>query len=264
MNTAWTEFLQASEPSDHGAHVYGDVGELAQSAGAYLATGFDRGEPAVVIATREHWSRFAERLATCGWGEAEIEGQGLLSFADAEEILAAVMVDGAPSAERFEQVVGGLMDQLEERFPGRRIRAYGELVDLLCQRGDAKSAAALEYLWNDYAKCRDFSLLCAYRLDLFDRATQVSVLPDICRAHSHVRPGEDPARLQRAVDSALDEALGADAGKVYVLTSELRRERTLVPAAQLALMWVSAQMPAHAERLLASARRNYLREPVGS
>ena len=57
------------------------------------------------------------------------------------------------------------------------------------------------------------------------------------------------------MDAALDEALGNDAGKVYALTSAPRREPKVVPPAQLALMWVSAEMPAHAERILASARR---------
>jgi hypothetical protein len=33
-----------------------------------------------------------------------------------------------------------------------------------------------------------------------------------------------------------------------------------VPAAQLALMWVSANMPMVAERILASARLHYVRE----
>jgi hypothetical protein len=259
---SWTQFLEASQQSDHGAQVYGSVHELADSVGTYLATGFDLGEPAVVIATPEHWSRFAERLATSGWDAAEIEEQGLLSLADADETLAALMVNGAPSRDRFEQVVGGLLDRVAERFPDRRIRAYGEMVDLLCQSGDSKSAAALEDLWNEHARRRRFSLLCAYRLDLFDRATQVSVLPEVCRAHSHVRPAADPVRLQRAVDAALDEALGADAGKVYAVTSDRRGRTTDVPPAQLALMWVSAQMPAHAERILASARRSYLREPL--
>jgi hypothetical protein len=264
MNSAWTHFLQASAPSEHGAHVYSDVSELAQSVGAYLATGFDVGEPAVVIATSEHWSRFAERLADCGWREEELEEQGLVWLADADETLAAIMVDGAPSRERFEHVVGGLLDRAEERFPGCRIRAFGEMVDLLCQRGDAKSAAAIEDLWNAQATQRSFSLLCAYRLDVFDRATQTSVLPEVCRSHSHIHPVEHPARLQRAVDSALDEALGADAGKVYALTSDPRRETKFVPAAQLALMWVSAEMPAHAERILASARVQYMRDSVGA
>jgi hypothetical protein len=263
VSSTWDRFLQASEPSDHGAQVYGNVSELAESVGTYLAAGLDLGEPAVVIATPEHWNRFAERLASSGWDEAAIDEQGLLFLVHADEMLAALMVSGAPSRERFEQVVGGLLDRVEERFPGRPIRAYGEMVDLLCQRGDSRSAAALEDLWNDLGLRRRFSLLCAYDLDLFDRATQVSVLPEICRAHTHVRPAEDAARLQRAVDTALDEALGADAGKIYALTSDRRQTTKDVPPAQLALMWVSAQMPAHAERILASSRRNYLREPVG-
>jgi hypothetical protein len=146
MNSAWTQFLHTSAPSDHGAHVYGDVGELAHSVGAYLAAGFGRGEPAVVIATPEHWSRFAERLALRGWGEKELEERRLLRLADADETLASIMADGSPSPDGFERVIGGLMDQVEERFPGRSVRAFGEMVDLLCQRGDPESAAALESL----------------------------------------------------------------------------------------------------------------------
>lgn len=263
MNSAWTQFLQTSSPSDHGAQVYGDVGELAQSVGAYLAAGFDRGEPAVVIATAEHWSHFAERLALRGWGENELEERGLLRLANADETLAAIMVDGSPSRDAFERVVGGLMDQVEEGFPGRPIRAFGEMVDLLCQGGDPESAAALERLWNGLAQRRRFSLLCAYRLDIFDRATQASVLPEVCRAHSHVQPAEDAARLQRAVDAALDETLGPDAGKVYALMSGRSGETNVVPTAQRALMWVSTEMPAHAERILASARARYAHDSAG-
>ena len=125
MNSGWTQFLQASAPSDHGARVYGDIDELAQSVGTYLAAGFNRCEPAVVVATPEHWSRFAERLAFRGWGEKELEERGLLLFADADETLAAIMVDGSPSQDSFEQVIGELMDQVEERVPGRPIRRSG-------------------------------------------------------------------------------------------------------------------------------------------
>ena len=74
-----------------------------------------------------------------------------------------------PSAEQFEAVVGGLMDQVGARFPNRRIRAFGEMVDLLCERGNPSAAAALEELWNRLARRRSFSLLCGYRIDVFDR-----------------------------------------------------------------------------------------------
>jgi len=55
----------------------------------------------------------------------------------------------------------------------------------------------------------------------------------------------------------------ADAGKVYVFIGEQAREGR-VPTAQLALLWVSANLPALAERILASARRQYVEGPLAS
>jgi len=108
---------------------------------------------------------------------------------------------------------------------------------------------------------RDISLLCSYQLDVFDQQAQISVLPGVCRAHGHVRAGGDPERLQRAVDSALEETLGDDIGKIYALIGDQIRDRR-VPASQLALMWVSAQMPTLADRILATARARYAAEPA--
>jgi hypothetical protein len=261
MEAAWTGFLQGSGPAAHAVQVYRDVEELADSVTRYLAIGFDLGEPAVVISTPAHWARFAERLAVSGWDAERIEESALLFRADAETTLAAVMQGGRPSPEQFEEVVGGLMDHVGVRFPKRRIRAVGEMVDLLCDRGNPAGAAALEELWNRLARRRAFSLLCGYRVDVFDKDAQRSVLPEICRAHSHVLPAGDPERLESAVDAALEEALGTQAGQVYTMVGQqLRRKH--VPLAQLALMWVSSQMPRSAERILESAREHYLQEPA--
>lgn len=256
MDSTWTALLDGPAPAQHAVQVYRELDELAESVAVYLAAGFRADEPAVVIATPEHWEAFAVRLAAHGWAPDALEVAGLLRVADADETLAAFMVDGLPSPPAFEQVVSELMDHVAERFPARRIRAFGEMVDRLCADGNLDGAFALEALWNGLAASRDFSLLCGYRLDVFDRVLQASVLPEICRAHSHVHPVEDTARLQRAVDHALDDALGNDAGKVYALIgSQIRGAR--VPSAQLALMWVSENMPSSAERILASARAHY-------
>ncbi|MDX6511311.1 MAG: hypothetical protein QOE36_815 [Gaiellaceae bacterium] len=258
----WTEFLQGSANPEHAVQIYADLGELAESVAAYLVAGFEAGEPAVVIATPEHLGYFTERLAASGWDARRIEEQGLLEVADAEATLARLMVDDAPSAVAFEQVVGRLLDQIADRFPERRMRAFGEMVDLLCARGRPEAANALEELWNAAARRRNFSLLCGYRLDVFDRASQIATLPGVCRSHSHVRPAHDPERLARAVGLALDEVLGAaDAGKVYVLVGQQMREDK-VPVAQLVLMWVSANMPVLADRILGSARTHYIDDPV--
>jgi hypothetical protein len=262
MDAAWTGFLHGNGPAGHAVQVYRDIDELAASVTKYLAVGFDLGEPAVVIATPDHWACFGERLAEAGWDAERIERHGLLFCADAETTLAAIMDGGdEPSADRFEAVVGGLMSRVGTRFPERRIRAFGEMVDLLCDRGNPAGAAQLEDLWNALARRRSFSLLCGYRVDVFDRDAQVSVLPEICRSHSHVLPAEDPERLARAVDTALEEALGPKASEVHALIDRQPR-RKQVPPAQLALMWISSQMPLSAEQILESARTNYLQEPA--
>jgi hypothetical protein len=131
------------------------------------------------------------------------------------------------------------------------------MVGILNERGRPEAAIELEGLWNKLARTRRFSLLCGYRMDIFDREAQIGALPHVCRAHSHVKPAVNNARLARAVDAALEEVLGAsEAGKVYVVIgSQIRENR--VPIAQLALMWVSENMPSLAGRVLASARSHY-------
>jgi hypothetical protein len=259
-NAGWTEFLCGTEHG-HGVQIYADVSELATSVSAFLAAGFELAEPGIVVATAEHLPVFMAALAELGWDESRIERAGLLAVADATEALASIMGDAElPSAVAFDRAVGGLLD----RFPGKRARAFGEMVDLLSRGGRHEAAVALEELWNELARRRNFSLLCGYGLDVFDRESQTATLPGVCRTHSHVLPVLDPARLQRAVDQALEEVLGAaEAGKVYVVVAQqLRADR--IPMGQVLLMWISEHMPGLAERVLASARARYLAEPAAA
>lgn len=253
----WHDFLNGAEPSEHAVQIYSHADELAESVAAYLSAGFAAGDPGLVIAIPEHVDRYSERLAAAGWDAGQMQRSGMLVVMDAEQTLDAFMVDVEPDPELFEQVVGDLLDRLAERFPGGHVRAFGEMVDLLCRRGHPDAAVRLEQLWNTMVQSRRFSLLCGYQLNLFDRRSQVDTLPDVCRAHSHVLPAVDPDRLERAVDRALEEILGAQAaGKVYVVVRSEAPESS-APMSQLILMWVSVNMPLLAERILASARTHY-------
>jgi MEDS: MEthanogen/methylotroph, DcmR Sensory domain len=256
MQQAWRAFLGTPE-SGHGVQIYLDVEELADSVAAYLAAGWQRDEPAVLVATPVHLDVFFERFRTLGWDPASLEDEGLLVTADAEQTLEAVLEDGSPSPQAFERVVGGLIDGAAG--PERRaVRVFGEMVNLLRERDRLDAAIALEELWEDAAARHPFSLLCGYCLDVFDRTVQAQVLPAVCAHHSHVLPAQRYARFARSVDSALDEVLGArEAGRIYMLLGrQIQEER--VPAAQLILMWVSSNMPILAERILESARTHYL------
>jgi hypothetical protein len=258
VTKSWADFLAGTDQCSHAVQIYSDLDELAASAASFLANGFDCGDAAVVVATAEHTARFLEELAHAGWDASRIEREACLRLADAESTLEAIMEGGSsPSREAFERIIGGMIDELARKAPGREVRAFGEMVDILVRRGAPKAAAELEELWNDLARTRRFSLLCGYELDLFEREAQVGTLPAVCQAHSHVLPAADATRLARSVDLALEEVLGSvEAGQVYAIVGDqIRRDR--VPSPQLVLMWVSENMPMLADRILAAARKRY-------
>jgi hypothetical protein len=254
---SWTTFLESAPPADHAVQCYRELDELAPSVGRFLDAGFRVGEPAVVIACAGHWPAFEEELGRRGHDVDELANEGLLTECDADETLAALLEDGQSSAERFEDVVGGTVDTVALRFPGRTIRAFGEMVDVLARRGELNAAIALEGLWNGLLKTRRVALLCAYELDLFDLGTQAGALPEIVRAHTHQRPVADPARLASAVHDTLTDVLGPDAAaRVYLRVAE-EVPRTGLPRAQAVLMWLSSREPAMAERVLQGTRLRY-------
>jgi hypothetical protein len=259
VSLTWTE-----TPAAHAAQIYSESDELADSVAAYFAVGFEAGEPAILVATATHTSLVLERLAASGWDANRIDALGLLISADADATLEQIMAGPRPAAAVFERMIGGLLDELATRFPETRVRVYGELVDVLCQRGQQDAAVALEDLWNRLARTRNFALLCGYRMDVFDRRSQVETLRDVCNLHTHVVPSADADRLAHAVDDALVGVLGAQgAGQVYSLVGPEIRERR-VPPPQLALMWVSENMPMNAERILAAARSRYRDAPAST
>jgi hypothetical protein len=183
MDAAWVEFLRGANGTEHAAQIYENADELAATVAAYLAVGLAAGEPGLLIARAEHRPLFESMLAGCGWDVDRALADGLLVAADAEETLARFLAATGPDPERFETVVGGLVATTAERHPGKRVRAFGEMVDVLCERGRVAAAVGLEELWTGLAGRHDFSLLCAYDRRLLDGGA----LAEVCRRHSQVR-----------------------------------------------------------------------------
>jgi MEDS: MEthanogen/methylotroph, DcmR Sensory domain len=256
---SWTTFLETAPPAEHGVQCYRELDELAASVARFLAGGFRAGEPAVVIACADHWPVFAEELDRRGHDIDELEKHGLLTRCDADETVALLMDGERPSAERFEDVIGGTIDTVALRFPDRTIRAFGEMVSILAQRGEQAAAIALEELWNGLLQTRPVALLCAYELDVFDLDAQTAALPEIVRTHTHHRPVADPGRLAAAVHETLADVVGPDAAaRIYLRVAE-EVPRTTVPRAQAVLMWLSALEPTTAQRVLHGTRLRYAR-----
>jgi len=255
----WTNFLNSSAPADHGVQIYGELDELAQSVACFVDAGLAHGAPAVLIARSEHERRFVDELETRGHDTQTLERDGLLTYRDADETLAAFMASGFPDADRFEQVVGGLFDEIAARFPRKPIHAFGEMVDILWRDGREQAAIALEALWNELARSRSFALLCGYRLDVFDADFQSRALPKILELHTHARTIGEPALLAAALDRALSDVVGAnEAARIYLDVAE-QMPSTPLSRGQAVLAWLSNRDAVSAQAVLDRARSNYER-----
>jgi signal transduction histidine kinase len=243
--------LLAQPPAhSHAVQFYEEEDYLFDTVAHFLATGLAVGDQLVVIATPDHRAGFLRRLETQDGNGAVASGRLLLL--DARATLAKFMVRGMPDPDLFRDYIGRVMTGLKGD-PERpaRIRAYGEMVDLLWRDGNSRAAIRLEELWNDAGKDHSFSLLCAYVMGNFYKEGDAAQFFEVCRTHSHVLPTErfsrsdDPnARLreisvlqQRAraleseiahrkeLEAALRDALRERARAEESLRESLRREK---------------------------------------
>jgi hypothetical protein len=116
----------------HAVQFYEQEDFLADRVAEFLAAGIRDGEPCVVIATAEHNAMFANRLQSSGADVTKVR------FLDARSTLESVLHRGMPDAQRFGNVIGGLLR--ESGGPAGRVRAYGEMVDLLWRDGEPDAA----------------------------------------------------------------------------------------------------------------------------
>lgn len=126
------------------------------SVAKFLREGLAAGEVGIMVATPKHTMAVQTKLG----------GSGRCIFLDAEETMAKFMVDGRPDRTRFMDTVGDLVAQAAQMGNGR-VRAFGEMVVLLCQKGEPEAAHELETLWNELGAKHSLKLLCSYPLTAF-------------------------------------------------------------------------------------------------
>jgi len=184
----------------------------------FVADGWAHDECVVLVATGPHRAAVETQLEELGHDPASQAAAGRYVTVDAEEALAELVVDGhldgAMLMRRVDEVV------TEASAAGRPIRAFGEMVALLWQRGQIEEAISLELLWNQLLRAHDFSLMCAYPTGAFDHAELVDVRR-VCDLHTDLVPVADTSWTDGAQLS-----LGHACSRVYLPTA------SSVPAAR--------------------------------
>jgi hypothetical protein len=169
--------------SEHVCQLFDSNETRAESVADYLSAGLRGGEYVIAVMRPANWALVAARLEAFGISVQEQIAHGRLAVYDAPTTLARISPRGRLSPFAFNETVGAAI----QPAAGRRVRAYGEMVDILAERGDINEALELEELWNRAGEMVPLSLMCGYSAAHFVAASTHRGLRDICLTHTDVR-----------------------------------------------------------------------------
>src|ERR671931_1833022 len=168
------------------------------------------------------------------------------------------MRDAMPDSPLFLGLAADVIGQARAGGRYQKVRWWGEMVDVLWERGDVAASMNLEDLFDQLAGQHDIAIFCSFLMDNFDGDVHARMLPRLGTNHSHLVPVEDYARLERAVADALRETVGAEEASVLEgrLLSDYR-EPFAMPRAQALLLALRQAVPTVADPVLQRSRELY-------
>jgi hypothetical protein len=169
--------------SEHHVQLFDSSKSLAETVSGFLMSGFERGEPLLIVARPYHRQLLIERLESRGLNVRNAVIANRVVILDAQEMMDKFMRHDTPNAAAFDEVVGTLVARLAN---GGRVCIYGEMVDLLADQGKYKSAHQLEELWNALGRRECYTLFCGYASGHFGDPRTAKMLGAICESHSHL------------------------------------------------------------------------------
>ena len=180
----------ASVTTDHIVQLFDTHPSRAKAICRFVSAGLDDGDTVVVVARPKHWTSAARLLRRGGWSVDRELASGRLVVLDADVMLASFMRRGAVNVHLFDDVIGRCVRDLVTGTT-RRVRIYGEMVDLLAEEANLDGARHLEELWNDLGRRYPFTLLCGYAAAHFTDPKTAASLRAICESHTHVTSAAD-------------------------------------------------------------------------
>ena len=245
--------LFEAQPGRHIAQFHHHPETLAQSAFEFLEGGLRRGNSVVVIATPANTERLQARLTQAQFHIHALERSGQIRFLDAAQLLAELMVDGAPDRAKFLTAVRTILDRA--RIYGRGTRVYGELAGMLWQDGKPQAAVQIEDLWNEVGRTLPFALYCGYVMNTQCEESYSGPIEELARTHNEIVASADDERFAAALDHAGKELLGISLSEMLVNAKQNGERR--FPTGQRTMLWMKRNLPLSTAQIAERARRYY-------
>jgi hypothetical protein len=168
------------------------------------------------------------------------------------------MRDGMPDSPVFLGLAANVVSKArgDGRYP--KVRWWGEMVNILWERGDVAASMQLEDQFDHLAHEQDIAIFCSFLMDNFDGDVHARMLPRLGENHSHLIPVEDYTRLERAVADALRDTVGPDESRVLEGQLLSRYPAPLhMPRPQALLLALRQTLPLVADDVLQRSRTLY-------
>ncbi|MES2365301.1 MAG: MEDS domain-containing protein [Pseudomonadota bacterium] len=254
-NDSWQSLLAQPEAGNHIVQICQNEIFLIETVTHFARTGLNNDEAVIVITTPARRKAIISSLELGGDRILDYKNQGQIRFFDAEILLSSFMVEGMPEWEPFFKNVGPILQVMQANY--KKIRAYGDMVNILWQNKQHDAAIQLEKFWNDLSDQEEFSLLCAYSIDNLNPDSYDGSLARICQCHSHLIPTENYDLLEAAVQEATYNVLGPTLTQALIKLAAARQTNTQMPSAQATLLFLSEKMPLMAKKILAHTQTYY-------
>jgi hypothetical protein len=253
----WGGLLASAGPRDHIVQLYQDQQFLNRAVCRFAASAIANGEGVILVPTAAHWEAFRPRLAAEGVDVAAAQDSGQLTVVDADELLPQFMRDAMPDAPVFLGLAQKAISKARDggRFP--KVRWWGEMVNVLWERGDVAASMDLEDQFDRLAREQEIAIFCSFVMDNFNGDVHARMLPRLGQNHSHLIPVESYARLERAVAEALRETVGADEASVLEEQLLSRHSPFQMPRSQALLLALRDTLPGVADAVLTRSRKLY-------
>jgi hypothetical protein len=177
-------FWRDIAPGEHVLQIYDNKDAFIDTLASFVGTGINAGESVIVIACAEHKKQLEYKLRQHVLQLDTLKEDHRLTILDADETLEKLCRDGMPDEELFQKVISGQVNRARGK-EGRTVRAFGEMVCLLSEKGNYAGTRKLEELWSRFCREEKISLYCAYPRSVFEEKGEEH-LRDICSCHTKI------------------------------------------------------------------------------
>jgi MEDS: MEthanogen/methylotroph, DcmR Sensory domain len=259
----WDRLLTDAGPCDHVVQLYQDEDFLSRAVCRFAGGALANGEGIILVPTQAHWNAIRPRLEAEGVDVKAARERGQLTVVDADECLPRFMRNSMPDSSIFLGLAADVIGQARAGVRYQKVRWWGEMVNVLWERGNAAASMNLEDQFDHLAKEHDIAIFCSFLMDNFNGEVHTHMLPRLGTNHSHLIPVEDYGRLERAVAAALRETVGEEEARVLEgrLLSDYRPPFKM-PRAQSLLLALRQVLPSVADPVLQRSRNLYVASAV--